>query len=167
MGVDEHRADAPERVKVAILTVSDTRTPETDGAGRAARALIEATGHAVVDYRLVRDEPEQVAAQVRAWAVAGGPDAIVTSGGTGMSARDRSYEAVSALLDKEMPGFGELFRALSFVEIGAAAMLSRATAGLIGTTAVFCCPGSEAAIRLALERLILPELGHVVREARR
>lgn len=167
MGAGEHRAESPKSVRLALLTVSDTRTFETDTAGRAAKALVERAGHVLADYQLVRDEPQRVAEQVRAWCGSGDVQAIVTCGGTGLSARDRTYEAIVGLLDKEVTGFGELFRMLSFAEIGAAAMLSRATAGLVGRVPVFACPGSEAAVTLALERLILPELGHVVREAQR
>jgi molybdenum cofactor biosynthesis protein B len=167
MSAGEHRGSAPARVRVALLTISDTRTEADDTAGRSARALCEAAGHEVVDQRILRDEPALVEAHLRALCEAGGLDAIVSTGGTGISARDRTFEAVSRLIERELPGFGELFRALSFAEIGAAAMLSRATAGLFRGVAIFACPGSEAAVKLALERLILPELGHVVREARR
>ncbi len=166
MGVHEHRSEAPMRVKVALLTISDTRTEASDTAGQAAKALIADAGHALSAYRIVKDDEDAVCAAIAAFCDEG-VDAIVTAGGTGVSARDRSYEAIHALLDKELTGFGELFRMLSYTEIGAAAMLSRATAGLHRGVAIFACPGSEAAVRLALAKLVLPELGHVVREARR
>jgi molybdenum cofactor biosynthesis protein B len=165
MSVGEHRSSAPASVRVALVTVSDTRTEDTDTAGRAARAMITAAGHELVDYRILRDEPTQVRAHVDE--LCGRVDAIVTAGGTGISARDRTFEALSAMIERALPGFGELFRVLSFEQIGAAAMLSRATAGLYRGIAIFACPGSEAAVTLALDKLILPELGHVVREARR
>ena len=119
--------------------------------------------------RIVRDDPEAVRSLVRSVVESnpGVADVVITTGGTGITARDSTYEAIAALLDKQLDGFGELFRMLSFAEIGAAAMLSRATAGSIGTTAVFALPGSEHAVRLAMTRLILPEIGHVVRELRR
>ncbi len=167
MSVEEHRAASPRRLRVALVTISDTRTEANDATGRAARALVEEAGHAVADQQILRDEPADVAAHVRGLCARGDVDAVVTAGGTGLSARDRTYEAISALLDKELVGFGELFRMLSFAEIGSAAMLSRAVAGLHRGVPIFCCPGSVAAARLALERLILPELGHVVREAGR
>jgi molybdenum cofactor biosynthesis protein B len=152
-------------VRVALLTISDSRTEETDTAGRAARALVAEAGHALVDYAIVRDEPELVQAYVRA--LEGRADLLVTAGGTGITARDRTFEAITGLVDRELPGFGELFRSLSFAEIGAAAMLSRAVAGTVGKMVLFCCPGSEGAVRLALTRLILPEAGHLVREVQR
>jgi molybdenum cofactor biosynthesis protein B len=169
MSVEEHRAVSPRRVRVALVTVSDTRTEDNDTAGRAARALVEQASHEVASYRILRDEPDAVAAHVRALCETGGSDveAVVTCGGTGLSARDRTFEALHGLFEREIPGFGELFRMLSFAQIGAAAMLSRASAGLYRGVPIFACPGSEAAVRLALERLILPELGHIVREARR
>jgi len=167
MSAEEHRASSPTQLRVALVTISDTRTEATDTAGKAARALIEAAGHTVTAYRILRDEPVEVEAHLRRVCASGNVDAIITAGGTGVSSRDRSFEAVSRVLERELTGFGELFRMLSFAEIGAAAMLSRATAGLAGRIAIFSCPGSEAAVKLALTRLILPELGHVVREARR
>lgn len=160
-----HAADA-RAVSCAIVTVSDTRTPETDTSGREIRSRLEAAGHRVDDYRIVPDEPALVGALLREHAAAGRIDAVLLSGGTGIAVRDTTYEAVSALLTKRIDGFGELFRLLSFEEIGAAAMISRAVAGLAGTMAVFSMPGSTAACRLAMERLIVPQLPHVVGLAR-
>lgn len=160
-----HGADA-RRVLCAVVTVSDTRTPATDTSGQEIRARLEAAGHSVCDAILVPDEPEQVRLVLKQYADEGRIDAVMLSGGTGIAVRDQTFEAVSSLLDRRIDGFGELFRALSFEEIGAAAMLSRAVAGLIGTMAVFSMPGSTAACRLAMERLIVPQLAHVVGLAR-
>lgn len=167
MPADEHRAHAPRSVRVFVLTVSDTRTEATDTSGQAARELLAAAGHQVVGYRILKDEPAEVGALVEQLCAGGTVDAILINGGTGLSRRDSTYEAVTGVLHKQLDGFGELFRALSFAEIGAAAMLSRATAGVRDGVVVFATPGSTAAVRLALEKLILPELGHVVFEVRR
>jgi len=165
---DDHRRSAAHLTGAcAVLTVSDTRTPETDEGGRRiAEALVDA-GHRVVGRALVEDEPAQVEARLVAWLEAGEAEVIVTTGGTGVSLRDTTVEVVERLLDKRLPGFGELFRMLSHREVGAAAMLSRATAGLAGRAALFALPGSPAAVRLALDELILPELPHLLRELRR
>jgi molybdopterin adenylyltransferase len=160
----EHKAHAPASVGCFVLTVSDTRTPDTDTSGRAIRALLEQAGHIVTAHAIVKDEPSQVADAVRAQLVEVRTQVIITTGGTGISSRDGTYEAVSALLEKRLDGFGELFRMLSFPEIGSAAMMSRATAGTVGRKAIFVLPGSENAVRVAMTRLILPELGHVVQQ---
>jgi len=164
MSREDHHRRAPASVGVAILTVSDTRTAADDESGRLARELVERAGHAVKDMRILKDEPDQVREAVRE--LAGRPDvrAVIVNGGTGISRRDRTFEAVASLLERRLDGFGEIFRALSYQEIGSAAMLSRAVAGLVGDTVVFSVPGSTPAVRLALERLVLPELGHVVGE---
>jgi molybdopterin adenylyltransferase len=169
VSVSAHRNDAPASVRCVVVTVSDTRTESNDTSGDAIVELLKSAGHDVGDRRIVRDDPEAVRSLVRSVVESnpGVADVVITTGGTGITARDSTYEAITALLDKRLDGFGELFRMLSFGEIGAAAMLSRATAGSIGTTAVFALPGSEHAVRLAMTRLILPEIGHVVRELRR
>lgn len=164
MSVGEHKAQAPASVACYVLTVSDTRTPETDTGGRAIRDLIQGAGHMVSGYTIVRDEPSQVAAAVRTQLADPRTQVIVTTGGTGITSRDGTFEAVNGLFEKRLDGFGELFRMLSFNEIGAAAMMSRATAGTVGRKAIFVLPGSENAVRLAMTRLILPELGHVVQQ---
>jgi molybdenum cofactor biosynthesis protein B len=165
---DAHRASAAHLTGAcAVLTVSDTRTPETDEGGRRIAEALEDAGHRVVDRALVRDEPAAIEDRLVAWLEAGEVEVIVTTGGTGISLRDTTVEVVERLLGKRLEGFGELFRMLSHREIGAAAMLSRATAGLAGRTAVFALPGSPAAVRLALDELILPELPHLLRELRR
>jgi molybdenum cofactor biosynthesis protein B len=160
-----HRRDAPASVRCFVLTISDTRTEQNDTSGDAIAAALTGAGHVVSGRRLVRDEPATVSALVTREAAHA--QAIITTGGTGITSRDSTYEAISGLLHKRMEGFGELFRMISYGEIGAAAMLSRACAGSIGRTAVFSLPGSEHAVRLAMDKLILPEIGHVVRELSR
>ena len=162
-----HRAAAPETTRCAVVTVSDTRTAETDGGGGAIVELLAQAGHAVAGKEIVPDDPDRVRAALQAGVGAADVDVVITTGGTGITRRDGTYEVVSALLEKRIDGFGELFRALSYQEIGPAAMLSRACAGLAGGTIVISLPGSENAVRLAMNKLILPELGHMVREARR
>ncbi len=164
---DDHKKHAPARVRVFVVTVSDSRTEATDTSGRAARELIEAAGHVVAGARIVKDEPAAVAALIREIVEARSADVVVTTGGTGISPRDSTYEAVASLLDKRLDGFGELFRMLSYEEIGSAAMMSRAVGGLYRGVAVFAPPGSTGAVRLALGKLIIPELGHLVFEAHR
>ena len=147
-----------------MLTVSDSRRPDTDTSGRAIHALLEDSGHLVTGRAIVKDEPAQVTSHVRGELADPRTQVIITTGGTGITSRDGTFEAIDRLFDKRLEGFGELFRMLSFHEIGAAAMLSRATAGTAGRTAIFVLPGSEHAVRLAMTRLILPELGHVVQQ---
>lgn len=169
MGYQEHerraRAEAPAAIRCGIITISDTRTPETDASGAAIRAAIEAGGHHVVRYEVVKDDPAQIVALVRE--LAGGCQVILANGGTGISRRDSTFEAIDGLLEKRLPGFGEIFRMLSYSDIGPAAMLSRAAAGTLGDAVIFCLPGSTGAVRMALEKLILPELPHLVWEIMR
>ncbi len=167
MGHREHRAQAPAQVRCFVLTVSDSRTEDTDSAGRAIVELLTSAGHEVVERRLVKDEPDQVRPAVAMQLAQERVQAIITTGGTGISSRDRSYEAMTGLIEKRLDGFGELFRALSFQEIGPAAMLSRAFAGTARGKILIALPGSEHAVRLALTKLVLPELGHLVHEASR
>ena len=162
---EQHKREAPASVSCRIITVSDTRTADTDKSGRLIRQLLTDQGHAVAGHLIVPDEFEAISALLSEAADDPAAEAVLLNGGTGIAARDVTIEAVRSLLHKEMPGFGELFRYLSFAEdIGPAAMLSRAVAGTIGRTAVFAMPGSTGAVRLAMTRLILPELGHVMRE---
>jgi molybdenum cofactor biosynthesis protein B len=167
VGHQEHerraRAEAPASIRCGIITISDTRTPETDTSGAAIRAGLENQGHTVVRYAVARDEPAEIVALVREL-IGVGCQVILTNGGTGISRRDSTFEAIDGLLQKRLPGFGELFRMLSYADIGPAAMLSRATAGTLGDALIFCLPGSSGAVRLALEKLILPELPHLVWE---
>jgi molybdenum cofactor biosynthesis protein B len=166
MGHEEHRREGPARVRLFVVTASDTRGEAEDASGAYLRGAAAAAGHLLVGYRIVRDEPPALRAALDE-AVKAGAEAILVNGGTGIAARDRTYEAVSAVIEKRIDGFGELFRMLSFQQIGSAAMLSRAVAGTWGGRAVFSVPGSEAAVRLAWEKLISPELGHVLRELRK
>ena len=161
----EHHADAAPAVRCGVVTVSDTRTLADDRSGDLIAELLVAAGHAVADRKIVPDEPSAVAAAVRELAARPDVAVILLTGGTGVAPRDQSPEAIVALFTKKLPGFGELFRVLSYQEIGAAAMLSRACAGMIDRTAVFLMPGSTAAVRLAMERLIVPELGHLAKLA--
>jgi molybdopterin adenylyltransferase len=163
----EHKAHAPASVACYVLTVSDSRTPDTDTGGRAIRELLEGAGHVVAGQAIVKDEPTQVTAKVREQLADGRTQVIITTGGTGITSRDGTFEAVDRLLEKRLEGFGELFRMLSFEEIGAAAMMSRATAGTASRKAIFVLPGSPNAVRLAMTRLIIPELGHVVQQLNR
>lgn len=146
----------------AILTVSDTRTVENDGSGAVIRTMLAAAGHPIVGYEIVRDEPMAIHAAVTASVERPSVRALLVNGGTGIAARDVTVESVASLWTREIPGFGETFRALSYAKIGAPALLSRATAGVIAGTFVALLPGSTAGCRLAVERLVLPVLGHVV-----
>jgi molybdenum cofactor biosynthesis protein B len=163
----EHKALAPRSVRCFVITISDTRTDATDTSGRAIATLLEAAGHAVGGRTIVKDDPEQVRATVEQQLANADVQAIITTGGTGITSRDSTYEAIAALLQKRLDGFGELFRMLSYEQIGSAAMMSRAVAGLACGRIVIALPGSEAAVRLAMERLVIPELGHLVQQASR
>lgn len=168
MGVERHRRAAAEgSVGVAIVTVSDSRDATTDRGGPRLAELVEAGEHRVVDRRMVRDDEASIRATVRELVEAPDVDVVLVTGGTGVASRDVTVEAVRPLFEKELPGFGELFRALSWESIGAAAMLSRATAGVADGRAIFLLPGSPAALDLAMEQLILPELRHLLDQARR
>lgn len=161
----EHKALAPTAVRCYIITVSDTRTEETDTGGRAIADLLIAAGHNVIGRMFVKDDPALVRGAIERQLASAEVQVVIATGGTGITSRDCTFEAVDALLEKRLYGFGELFRMLSFEQIGAAAMMSRASAGLAAGKIVVSLPGSEAAVRLALERLLLPELGHLVQQA--
>ncbi len=163
----EHRASAPQRVRCAVITVSDTRTPDNDTGGGTIVELLGLAGHVVVEHSIIPDEPSRMRPLVESFCQRGDVDAVLMTGGTGLGSRDQTFETVSGLLTKSLPGYGELFRNLSYEQIGPAAMLSRAVGGLVGQTVVLTMPGSPAGVRLAMEKIILPELGHLVREARR
>ena len=167
MSVADHKSTSPATVSCFVLTVSDSRTLETETSGKAIAELLSAAGHTVVDRLVVKDEPDEVRHIVQTEIERNRVKVIITTGGTGITRRDSTYEALVGLFDKRLDGFGELFRMLSFEEIGSAAMMSRATAGIVGRCALFLLPGSEAAVRLAMSRLIIPELGHVARELNR
>jgi molybdopterin adenylyltransferase len=164
---EEHRQHSPQIVGCAVVTVSDTRTLETDTGGQTLASLLVAAGHRLVARHIIPDEPQTMRQLLLDLQARPEIEAILVTGGTGLSRRDQTYETLSTLLNKPLPGYGELFRMLSFQQIGPAAMLSRATGGLLGQTVLLSMPGSPAAVQLAMERIILPELGHLVREARR
>jgi molybdopterin adenylyltransferase len=163
----EHKATAPRSIGCWVLTVSDTKTPDTDTSGQLIRKLLSDAGHRVVGSSIVRDEPKDVQCVIREACANDEVLAVLVTGGTGITSRDSTYEAIEALLDKRLPGFGELFRMLSFQEVGAAAMLSRAQLGVHARRIVVSMPGSPNACRLALEKLIIPELSHLIREVSR
>ncbi|WP_019154841.1 MogA/MoaB family molybdenum cofactor biosynthesis protein [Robertmurraya massiliosenegalensis] len=168
MSTTEHKKEAPNKVHCKVITVSDTRTKETDKSGQTMISLLEASGHAIVDYVIVKDEAEAIREAVLQGCEASNIDVVLTNGGTGIAKRDVTIETVKAIFEKEITGFGELFRMLSYQEdIGSAAILSRAIAGVVNNKAVFSTPGSTGAVKLAMNRLILPEIGHVVRELRK
>ncbi len=165
MGTPDHRELAGNQpVTIAIVTVSDTRTPETDVNRQFIERRMTELGHHVAAYRLIKDEPDQVAAALEELAALPDVQLILFNGGTGISPRDTTFDVISRMLEKPLPGFGELFRMLSYQEVGAAAMLSRATAGVYKKTLVFSMPGSPNAVQVALEKLILPEINHLAWE---
>jgi molybdenum cofactor biosynthesis protein B len=161
----EHKSHAPSSVRCLIVTISDTRTEETDTSGRAIADLLTAAGHTVAGRALVKDDADLVRATIERHLGNADVHVIITTGGTGITSRDSTYEAVSGLLQKRLDGFGELFRMLSFEQIGPDAIMSRACAGLVAGRIVISLPGSEAAVRLGMERLVIPELGHLVQQA--
>lgn len=162
--VKEHREAAPDSIGCAVVTVSDTRDESTDSSGRVMIDSLEAAGHRVVLYRIVRDEPSELLDVLDACKQRAEIQAILFNGGTGIASRDTTFDVLAGEIEKELPGFGELFRMLSWDEIGPAAMLSRATAGVYAGRMIFSTPGSSNAVRLAMDRLIVPELGHLVYE---
>jgi molybdopterin adenylyltransferase len=164
---EEHKAQGPASVRCAVITVSDTRTLETDTGGQGVIVRLTAAGHSVVRREIIPDEPDRMQPLLQELSEQADLDAILMTGGTGITSRDQTYETVSSLLDKPLPGYGEVFRMLSYQEIGPAAILSRAVGGLIGSKVLLTMPGSPAAVRLAMEKIIIPELPHLVREARR
>jgi molybdenum cofactor biosynthesis protein B len=147
-----------------VITCSDTRTPDTDTSGQLIQKLLKTHGHSIAAYHLVKDEPAQITARIAEGTGSDHVQAIIINGGTGISRRDSTFEAVDAMLEKRLEGFGEVFRYLTYQEIGSPAIMSRATAGIIKGRVLFSTPGSENAVRLAMEKLILPELGHLVKE---
>jgi molybdopterin adenylyltransferase len=168
MSIQEHKQTAPSQVRCKVITVSDTRTPETDKSGKLMMEYLESAGHKTVDYVIVKDEAEPIRSEVLKGSANPEVDVILTNGGTGIAKRDVTIETVQSLFEKEIPGFGEIFRMLSYQEdIGSAALLSRAAAGVVNDRAIFSTPGSTGAVRLAMEKLIIPEIGHVVRELKK
>lgn len=162
-----HRQAAPEDVATAVVTVSDTRDLASDTGGQLVEAMLREAGHSVVGRRVVKDEPAAIGEALSAALLEPAVRAVIFTGGTGIAPRDVTPETIEPRLERVIPGFGELFRMLSYADIGSAALLSRALAGLAGGKVVFVIPGSRGAVRLALEKLILPELGHLAGEARK
>ncbi|MBI3785143.1 MAG: molybdenum cofactor biosynthesis protein MoaB [Deltaproteobacteria bacterium] len=160
MGEHGHHKHDKAAVACAVITVSDTRTVDTDSSGRAIQEQLRAHGHRVENYQILADEPALIVTAIHSMLAS--VEVIIINGGTGLARRDTTYEAVSRLLDKQITGFGELFRMLSYEQIGAAAMLSRATAGVAGNRVIFSIPGSTKAVELAMSKLILPQLAHAV-----
>jgi molybdenum cofactor biosynthesis protein B len=165
--VEQHRAESSQSLQVAVMTVSDTRTLQTDTSGALIVELLEAGGHLPAAREIVPDEPDRIRPLIESYHAAGEIQAVLITGGTGISPRDRTCETVSALLTKPLPGFGELFRMLSYAEIGSATIMSRAIGGLMGEMVILVMPGSRAAVQLAMTRIILPELPHLVSQARK
>ena len=163
----EHKKTSPACVRCFVLTISDTRTPANDTGGRAIAELLEANGHEVAGRSIVRDDPEAIRSALQQQLDAAAAHVIITTGGTGITSRDSTYEVVCNLFEKRLEGFGELFRMLSYQEIGPSAMLSRACAGTAHGKIIVSLPGSENAVRLGMTKLLLPELGHLVRELSR
>ncbi len=165
--VEEHRHSAPDHVRVAVLTISDTRTPEDDTGGDAIEELMKQAGHEVASRDIITDDATRIRTMLVDLLARSEVDAVITTGGTGIAARDTTYEVVERMMDKKLDGFGEIFRALSYEEVGAAAMLSRAIAGSVSTKFVASLPGSVNAVRLATEKLLAPEIAHVVFELKK
>jgi len=163
----QHRCDSPKAVRCAVVTISDTRTLENDRGGELIVKMLGEGGHAVSSRQIVRDDPREIGPLLLKLADPAATDAVLMTGGTGIAARDQTFETVSGLLTKSMPGYGELFRMLSYEDIGPAAMLSRAIGGVLNNVIVLTMPGSVAAVQLAMEKLIVPEIGHLVYEARK
>jgi molybdenum cofactor biosynthesis protein B len=162
MAAIPHPDSAEVAVNCAVITVSDTRTVETDKSGQRIQQLLKEAGHQIGAYEIVKDEPDQIRSLLEAVSQKANLDVIIFNGGTGIAPRDTTYDAIEGLLEKTLPGFGELFRWLSYQEIGSRAIASRATAGVFQTKLVFSLPGSTNAVTLAMEKLILPELQHLV-----
>ncbi len=164
---EEHRSQGPASIRCAVVTVSDTRTLENDTGGQTVIVHLTGAGHTVTHREIIPDEPERMRPLLESLCGRDDIDAILLTGGTGIASRDLTFETVSSLLEKPLPGYGEVLRMLSFQEIGPAAILSRAVGGLLGRKVLLTMPGSPAAVRLAMEKIIVPELPHLVREARR
>jgi molybdenum cofactor biosynthesis protein B len=167
VGVEEHRGMAPKSVKFSVLTVSDSRTEADDSSGDAIVEVLRSMGHHALERVIVRDEPQEIQRTLREMLEDADVQAIIVNGGTGVAKRDVTLEAVAPFQEKPLPGFGEMFRMLSYSEIGSAAIMTRASAFVTEGKVVFCLPGSEKAVRLAATKLIGPELGHLVWEANR
>jgi molybdenum cofactor biosynthesis protein B len=166
MSEKEHKKNAPQVVRVKVVTISDTRQKETDTSGQTIIKILEENGHEVIDYEIVKDEIAEIESSVLSGCNNSNIDVVLTNGGTGIAKRDVTIEVIQSLIEKQLVGFGELFRMLSYTEdIGSAAILSRAIAGVRNETVIFSTPGSTGAVKLAMNKLIIPEITHVVREA--
>lgn len=163
----EHKELSPKAITCSVLIISDSRTEKTDESGKYLQDILQGNGHTVVDYALLKNDTESIKKKLEEYLEQEGLQVIISSGGTGVSMRDVTVETVTPMLDKMLDGFGELFRTLSYMEIGTASIMSRAIAGVIGGKIILCVPGSLAAVKLAVEKIILPEIGHMVREATR
>ncbi len=153
-------------LKCGVITISDTRTEESDKSGKLIQELLENAGHQIVTYQIIKDEPSQIQTKLTQWGIESQLDSLIFNGGTGIAPRDTTYDVLQGMLEKTLPGFGELFRFLSYQEIGSRAIASRATAGIYRQKLIFSLPGSTNAVKLALEKLILPELNHLVTQLR-
>ncbi|MBU7584174.1 MAG: molybdenum cofactor biosynthesis protein MoaB [Nostoc sp. TH1S01] len=167
MNQQPHPDTVAMTVTCAIVTVSDTRTPETDKSGQLIKQLLLDANHSIASYAIIKDEPTQIQEQIESLGKSGNLDAIIFNGGTGIAPRDTTYDAIEKLLEKTLPGFGEVFRFLSYQEIGSRAIASRAVAGVYQNKLIFSLPGSSNAVRLGMEKLILPELTHLVSQMRK
>ena len=163
----EHESQGPQSARCAVITVSDTRTLENDTGGQTVIDHLQAASHTIAHREIIPDEPTRMRLLLESLRQREDVDVILLTGGTGISSRDQTYETVSGVLDKALPGYGELFRMLSYQEIGPAAILSRAVGGLLGRKVLLTMPGSPAAVRLAMEKIIVPQIPHLMREARR
>jgi len=161
----QHKKEAPRSVSCAVVTISDSRTEEDDESGKLLKQRLNDSGHRVISYSIIKDDANAIGHKLKELLAQQELQVIITSGGTGVGSRDVTVETVSPILDKTLDGFGELFRSLSYKEIGTASIMSRAIAGVGGGKVIICLPGSLGAVRLAMEQIILPEIGHMVREA--
>lgn len=162
MSVAEHKEKGQKSVRCFVVTVSDTRDETTDTSGQTIKSLLASEGHSATHYRIVKDEPDQIKALLDEALARGDVEAVIVNGGTGIAPRDGTYEVVSRLLEKKLDGFGEIFRYLSYLDIGSAAIMSRAAAGTARGKVLISLPGSRGAVTLAMEKLVLPEIRHIV-----
>ncbi|MFC1928122.1 molybdenum cofactor biosynthesis protein B [Chloroflexota bacterium] len=167
MTYQEHKQKAPQSVSCAVLTISDTRTEQDDESGQLIRQKLNQGGHRVMFYAILKNEVESIEKRINELLKQDELQVIITSGGTGASHRDVTVETISSILDKKLDGFGELFRFLTYQEIGTASIMTRAIAGVAAGKVILCFPGSPQAVNLAMDKIILPEIGHLVREATR
>ena len=161
---EQHKAHAPHCVTCVVITCSDTRTSQTDTSGQLMMRLLKEHGHDLAGYHVIKDDPAQIRTLIEEAAAHDAVQAILVNGGTGISKRDSTFEAVDGMLEKRLVGFGEIFRYLTYKDIGSSAIMTRATAGIFRGRIIFSTPGSEGAVRLAMESLILPEIGHIVQQ---